>query len=211
MWLRRKWTSYYTEWLDWQNIKLRISNVKARRKALSSDGRCWFKDSTSWAEYGHMRFANCCDTLVCSNSKCMYQSQYGIVNKMQFSKGKCTACEVTAASVACCARCYIFVKRQKLRVFHCGDHTCPVYTKSERPVANERDVLKKGPTLKPSQVQSALLFSLLWEGELWDKIDKEASKLKNGYSDVHLQLDPPCKWISNQKQAVRTQSPGRKL
>jgi hypothetical protein len=63
---------------------------------------------------------------------------------------------------------------------------------------NERDVLKKYPTLKPSQVQSALLFSLLWEGESWDKIDKEASKLVDR------------KWISNQKQAVRTQSPGRK-
>ena len=136
MWLRGKWTSYHhTEWLDWQNIQLRISGVKARRKALSSDSRCWSKDSTSWAEYGDMRFANCCGTLVCSNSKCMYQSQYGVVNKMQFSKGKRTACGVTAASVACCARCYIFVKRQKRRVFHCGDHTCPVYTKSERLVA----------------------------------------------------------------------------
>ena len=30
MWLRRKWTSYHhTEWLDWQNIQLRISDVKA--------------------------------------------------------------------------------------------------------------------------------------------------------------------------------------
>jgi hypothetical protein len=200
MWLRRKWTSYHTKWLDWQNIQLRISDVKAGRKALSSDGRCWSKDSTtSWAEYGDMRFANCCGALVCSNSKCMYQSRYGIVNKMQFSKGKCTACRVTAASVACCARRYVFVKTQKLRVFHCGDHTCPVYTKSERPVANERDVLKKDPTLKPSQVQSALLFSLSWEGESWDKIDKEASKLVD------------CKWISNQKQEVRTRSPGRKL
>ncbi|CAB3991211.1 Hypothetical predicted protein [Paramuricea clavata] len=51
--------------------------------------------------------------------------------------------------------------------------------------------VKKDPTLKPSQVQSALLVSLLREGESWVKIDKEASKLVD------------CKWISNQRQAVR--------
>jgi hypothetical protein len=140
---------------------LRISDVKARRKALSSDSRCWSKDSTtSWAEYGDMRFANCCGTLVCTNSKCMYQSQYGVVNNMQFSKGKRTACGVTAASVACCARCYIFVKRQKRRVFHCGDHTCPVYTKSERLVAKWKGCPKKMSNLKAfaSSVSSAFFI-----------------------------------------------------
>jgi hypothetical protein len=52
-------------------------------------------------------------------------------------------------------------------------------------------MLKRDPTLKLSQFQSALLVSLLREGQSWDKIDKEATK----------RVD--CKWISNQKQTVR--------
>lgn len=170
-----------------------IVDIKARRKALSSDGRRWSKDSsTSWAEYGEMRFANCRGSQICKNNECPYKTQYGVVNKMQFSKGnKCTACGVIAETVACPARRYILVKGEKLRVFHCGYHTCPVRTTLEKPVDSVRDILKKDPTLTPSEVQSALLVSSLRGGESWDKIEKQASQLVDR------------KWISNQKQAVR--------
>lgn len=171
-----------------------VVDVKARRKALSSDGRRWSKDSsTGWAEYGDMRFANCRGSQVCTNDECSYKIEYGVVNKLQFTKeNRCTACEVTAEFVACPARRYTHLTGTNLKVFHCGFHTRPVRSKqSDKPVASIRDLLKKDPTLKPSEVQSVLLVSSLRGGESWEKIDKQASQLVNR------------SWIANQKRAVR--------
>ena len=43
-------------------------DVKARRKALSSYGRRWSKDSsTNWVGYRKVRFPNCRGSRVCKN------------------------------------------------------------------------------------------------------------------------------------------------
>ena len=52
-------------------------------------------------------------------------------------------------------------------------------------------MFKQDPNLKPSEVQSALVVSLLRGNEEWDKVDKEASQLTDK------------KWIANQKRAVK--------
>lgn len=55
---------------------------------------------------------------------------------------------------------------QKLKISHCGFHTCPVRAKhEEKLVGGVKDLLKKDPSLKPSEVQSALLVSSLRVGE----------------------------------------------
>lgn len=117
-----------------------------------------------------MRFANCRGSQVCKNNACPYKTQHGVVNKIEFNKGhKCKVGEVTAEFVASRARRYTLVKGEKLRVFHYGDHTCPVHTTTKKPIDSVRDMLKKDPTLKPSEIQSALLVLSLRAGESWDK------------------------------------------
>ena len=171
-----------------------VVDVKAWRKTLSSDGRRWSKDSsTNWVGYKKVRFANCRGSWVCKNEKCPYMIQYGVVNKLQFDKAnKCKACEVSADFIACSAIRYIMVQGKTLKVFHCGSHSCPVIARKEdKPVEDVQDLLRKDPSLKPSQVQSALLVSTLRSGKSWEKIDKQARQLVDRT------------WISNQKQAVR--------
>ena len=171
-----------------------VVNVKARRKTLSSDGRRWSKDSsTNWVGYKKVRFANCRGSWVCKNEKCPYMIQYGVVNRLQFDKAnKCKACDVSADFIACSARRYTMVQGKTLKVFHCGSHSCPVIARKEdKPVEDVQDLLRKDPSLKPSQVQSALLVSTLRSGKSWEEIDKQARQLVDRT------------WISNQKQAVR--------
>ena len=119
--------------------------------------------------------------------------QYGVVNKLQFDKAnKCKACEVSADFIACSARRYTMVQGKTLKVFHCGSHSCPVIARKEdKPVEDVQDLLRKDPSLKPSQVQSALLVSTLRSGKSWDEMDKQARQLVDRT------------WIANQKQAVR--------
>ena len=141
-----------------------VPDIKTRRKVLSSDGRRWLKDSTtSWASYGRMRFANCRGSRICNNNNFPYKKEYGVINKLQFNKDNtCTACGTHADLIYCPARRYIQIKQTKLNIFHCGLHTCPVRSQSsEKPVETVKEMFKKNPNLKPSEVQSALLVSSL--------------------------------------------------
>ena len=119
--------------------------------------------------------------------------QYSVVNKLQFdTANKCEACEVSADFIACSARHYTMVQGKTLKVFHCGSHSCPVIARKEdKPVEDVQDLLRKDPSLKPTQVQSALLVSTLRSGKSWEEIDKQARQLVDRT------------WIANQKQAVR--------
>ena len=72
-----------------------------------------------------------------------------------------------------------------------GTHTCPVTSRPEKPTARLKEMIKKHPQLKPSEIQSAFVMSLLRTEEDWEKVEKEATQL----------LDR--KWIANQKQSVR--------
>lgn len=76
-------------------------------------------------------------------------------------------------------------------MFHCGNHTCPVTSRPEKPTECVREMIKKHPCLKPAEIQSAFVLSSLRTEEDWEKVEKEAAQL----------LDR--KWISNRKQTVR--------
>lgn len=81
--------------------------------------------------------------------------------------------------------------KKNLQVFHCGNHTCPVTSRPEKPTERVKEMIKKHPQLKPSEIQSAFVMSSLRTEEDWEKVEKEATQL----------LDR--KWIANQKQSVR--------
>ena len=175
-----------------------VTDVKSRRAALSSDGRQWEKDTTTtWANKGPMRYADCRGSWRCNNENCIFKTQYGIVNRLQFQKKgvdrTCSACGNKAESVECLARRYLKIGKKSLQVFHIGQHTCPAKSETgkKQKAAIIRDMFTKDPNLKPSEVQSALIVSLLRGEEDWDKVDREASQLTDK------------KWIANQKQAVK--------
>ncbi|KAJ7385082.1 hypothetical protein OS493_017447, partial [Desmophyllum pertusum] len=62
-----------------------ISNVPAEKdmtSALLSDGRKWKKSTvTQWKRYGPMRYADCQGSFKCSNQKCPFRVQFGVVNR----------------------------------------------------------------------------------------------------------------------------------
>lgn len=111
-----------------------VTDVKSRRAALSSDGRQWKKDTTTtWANKGPMRNADCRGSWKCNNENCIFNTQYGVVNRLQFQKKgvdrTCSACGNKAESVECLARRYTKIGKKTLQVYHIGQHTCP--TKSD--------------------------------------------------------------------------------
>ena len=67
-----------------------------------------------------------------------------------------------------------------MQVFHYGNHTCavkrPAHSGSKEDI---KEYLRKNPTAKPSQVQSAYILSTVRNREEWDKVDKQARELLN--------------------------------
>ena len=80
--------------------------------------------------------------------------------------------------------------KKTYRCFIVGTHTCPVTSSPEKPAARVKEMIKKHPQLKPSEIQSAFVMSSLRTEEDWEKVEKGATQL----------LDR--KWIANQKQSV---------
>jgi len=143
-----------------------------------------------------MRYADCRGSYRCTNVKCPFRVQYGVINTTQIEKDAtssevCRVCQEKAEYVPCPGRRYVKLGKSLVKVFHCGTHTCPVVNKPSKPTERVRDILKKTPELKPSQVQSAFILSALRSEEDWDKVQSEASQI----------LDR--KWIANQKQNLK--------
>ena len=62
-----------------------ISNTKDKRAALTTDGRKWRKSSvTQWKKCGPMRYSNPDGSHKCTNDKCPYGAEYGVINQTQF-------------------------------------------------------------------------------------------------------------------------------
>lgn len=155
---------------------------KNNRTAALQDGRKWKKDSrTEWNGYKILRFANCSGSYKCTNLNCIYKVEWGVVNTLQFIRKETTTCSLCgekALLVNCDARRYLIVKNRHINVYHHGEHTCTV--RKSRPTAPKediRDFIKKKSYIKPTQVQSAYILSMLRNGEDWDKVDKQASRL----------------------------------
>ena len=88
----------------------------------------------------------------------------------------CRVCGEEMVYVACPARRYLKIGKKNIKVFHCGEHTCPIQEKASKPTERVEDILRKNPEMKPSQVQSAFVLSALRSGEDWNKVVNEASQ-----------------------------------
>ena len=123
-----------------------ISNTKDKRAALATDGRKWRKSSvTQWKKYGPMRYSNCDRSHKCTNDKCPYRAEYGVINRTQFKcnpSGEkiCRICESVSKFVPCTVWRYIRDGKKSVRVFHVGTHTCPLLPKPEKPTQKIREM-----------------------------------------------------------------------
>lgn len=73
---------------------------------------------------------------------------------------------------------HVFKGTEATSVPLCGTHTCPVRSKNvEKPAKNVQEILKKDPSLKPSEVQSAMIVPMLRGKNDWEKIDKQVTQL----------------------------------
>lgn len=129
----------------------------------------------------------------------MYKIEYGVVNTVQFKKKEgqliCSLCHKNPSYVPCEARRYMVIKGSHVQVFHYGNHTCAVKRPAHSGTKEDiKEYLRKNPSAKPSQVQSAYILSMVRNREDWDKVDKQARDLLN------------TKWISNRKQEVRKET-----
>ena len=181
-------------------VKYNIVNAKTSKEvssALLADGRKWKKSNvTQWKKKGEMRYSDCKGSFRCINAQCPFRVQFGVTNTRQFKNGSnndqaCSVCGDAGEFVACTARRYVNYGKRGVQVFHCGNHTCPVTSRREKPTERVKEMIKKHPRLKPAEIQSAFVLSSLRTEEDWEKVEKEAAQL----------LDR--KWISNQKQSVR--------
>ena len=136
----------------------RMSNVH--------DGRRWKKDSqTKWSGFSDVRYSDCHGSYQCFNTQCEFKSEYGIVNRSHFDKNNmCNVCKTPGRYVPCYARRFVAFLEKKVRVYHLGEHTCPVKSPVEPPKEEIEKQLRENPDLTPSQIQSNLIISQMRQG-----------------------------------------------
>ncbi|KAL9961802.1 hypothetical protein ACROYT_G030823 [Oculina patagonica] len=178
-------------------VNLSTASEKSSDNSAVKDGRPWKKDSqTEWKAYGKIRYSDCKGSYTCTNPKCEFKMEFGVVNCTQFDKKKksCAVCGSKGKHVPCFARRYVFRKKQSVFVYHCGDHTCPSKPVISKPVEDVRRTVAENPTLTPSQIQSNIILSMMKQRRGWDSIEKAATET----------LDK--KWITNEKQKTRKEN-----
>lgn len=136
------------------------------RMSRVRDGRRWKKDSqTKWSGFDDVRYSDCYGSYECVNPSCEFKKEYGVVNKSHFDKkNMCNICKTAGRYVPCPARRYVAFSLIKTRVYHLGEHTCPVKSPVERPKEEIERQLRENPDLTPSQIQSNLITSLMRQG-----------------------------------------------
>ena len=117
---------------------LRIYEIKGlldKKKLVAAlkDGRKWKKNCpTTWSGHPRVRYADCRRSFRCGRDDCPFKLEYGVINTTQFEKRKssgglhCKGCGLMAEFVPCSARRYISNGKKSAKVYHCGQHTCPV-------------------------------------------------------------------------------------
>lgn len=116
---------------------------------------------SKWKNHARVRYADCKGSYVCENDDCFYKKHYGMQNNTQFDKdSKCKACGHSGKYIPCTVRRYISYGKTRVKVFHCGVHQCPVYTKtSGQSIAKIKVLITNNPNITPSQVQSSVILS----------------------------------------------------
>lgn len=155
-----------------------ITNVPPgndQQAALLSDGRKWKKGNiTQWKRHGPMRYADCRGSFKCTNAKCPFRIEYGVLNRTQVNKKK--------EGIATCRKCplpytTIHTERQeKQKGFSLGEHTCPVISKPEKLTKKIRGILIENLKLTPSEVQSSFIMPCLRQEGDW-KSSRECRRL----------------------------------
>ena len=177
-----------------------LTNVPAeneRQVAIMSDGRKWKKSTvTQWKRYGPTRYADCQGPFKCKNEKCPFRVEFGVVNRTQVNKekdsiGMCRICGHVTEYVPCPGRRYIRKGKKTIKVFHWGEHTCPVISNPEKPNKKIREMLEKNPKLTPSEIQSSFIVASLRKGGDWNEVENAAKRL----------VDKKC--IANEKQNIK--------
>ena len=143
-----------------------------------------------------MRYAHCKGSFKCQNDQCPFKLEYDVVNTTQFKSRKdgsvvCNACNITPLSIPCPARPYISYSPRSMKIYHCGQHSCPIFKPLRKNKAQVKQLIKDNPKIKPSEIQSACELSAFRERADWATVEKQ----------VEGTLDR--QWLSNLKKQVK--------
>jgi len=171
---------------------------KKKLVAALKDGRKWKKNCpTTWRGHARVRYADCKGSFKCTRNDCPFRVQYGVINTTQFEKKKtgeefhCKGCGLMAEFVPCSARRYISYGKKSAKVYHCGQHTCPVIKAPVKNTDQVHQILKDNPNIKPAELQSACILSTIRQQCDWRDVEKQAEAT----------LDK--QWISNEKKKLK--------
>ena len=161
------------------------------------DGRKWCKNCPSyWKGHVRVRYADCKGSYHCVQDNCPYKIEYGVTNRTQFEGDNlCKACGCRGEFVPCEARRYISYTEKNTKVYHYGHHSCPVIMKKTGKNKEKiEELVKNNPNIKPSEVQSSIIFSAYRQRMDWQSLQKKAESVVNRKS------------ISNVKQKLKEET-----
>ena len=146
-----------------------------------------------------MRYADCQGSFKCTNESCPFRVEFGVVNRTKVNKDKdgtttCGICGRKTEYVPCPGRRYVRKGKKSIKVFHWGNHTCPVISKPEKPTTKIREMLEENPKLTPSEIQSSFIMASLRKGGDWNEVEKAANRLVDK------------KWIANEKENIKRET-----
>ncbi|KAL9977414.1 hypothetical protein ACROYT_G014813 [Oculina patagonica] len=161
----------------------KIKDQLDREKLVAAleDGRKWKKNCpTTWSLHARVRYADCKGSFKCTRNDCPFKVQYGVINTTQTEKKKtsgefhCKGCRLMAEFVPCSACRYISHGKKSAKVYHCGQHTCPVIKAQVENTDQAHQILKDNPNIKPAKLQSACILSTICQQCGWLDIEKQA-------------------------------------
>lgn len=100
------------------------ASTSSNNHELLKDGWEWKKDSRSfWKGHGDVHYSDCQGSNRYENLFCEYRSEI-----------QCCICKTPAHHVPCLTRKYVVLRKNSIRVYHFGTHTCcsTTVTKTER-------------------------------------------------------------------------------
>ena len=180
---------------QWDGYRIKIE--------LLQDGRKWKKTCTTvWRGHARTRFADCKGSVKRSKKHCPFKVQFGVTNTTQFEKkhdGKqvCKGCGSEGQFVPCGACRYLHYRKNKVTVYHVGEHTCPVTPiQKKNDIKTVEQLVRNNPNIKSSEIQSTFVLSAFQRGMDWDEVEKEAAasmdekRISNIKQKVKRDIDP---------------------
>lgn len=126
------------------------------------DGRRWNKNYPSnWAGHKRVWYVDCKGSYRLTNNNCAYKVHYGVINNTQLEKknNACKAYGNPGQYVACSAQRFICYRKNRVEVYHCGDHTCHVAMKTNKNLDKIKELIKSKLKIKPSEVLSSIVLA----------------------------------------------------